>query len=70
MRDSVAVLRLRGRRRVSAFDILFDIRATSLPQAAAGTIKAYAVVAKSLLTAAPNIPTVDKVRLPEFYLSQ
>jgi len=35
----------------------------------AGTVKAYAVTAKSRLAAAPDIPTVDEAGLPEFYAS-
>src|SRR5258705_5026332 len=50
-------------------DMMFDSPATSLPQVGVGTIKAYAVAAKSRLTAAPNIPTVDEAGLPGFYLS-
>jgi tripartite-type tricarboxylate transporter receptor subunit TctC len=50
-------------------DIMFDSPATSLPQVNAGTIKAYAVTAKSRLATAPNIPTVDEAGLPGFYLS-
>jgi tripartite-type tricarboxylate transporter receptor subunit TctC len=42
---------------------------TSLPQVRAGLIKAYAVTAKSRLSAAPDIPTVDEARLPGMYLS-
>jgi tripartite-type tricarboxylate transporter receptor subunit TctC len=50
-------------------DLQFDYPVTSLPQVRAGTIKAYAVTAKSRLTAAPDIPTVDEAGLPEFYFS-
>jgi tripartite-type tricarboxylate transporter receptor subunit TctC len=50
-------------------DLQFDYPITSLPQVRAGTIKAYAVTAKSRLTAAPDIPTVDEAGLPEFYFS-
>ncbi len=41
----------------------------ALPQVRAGTIKAYAVTAKSRLAVAPNIPTVDEAGLPGFYNS-
>jgi tripartite-type tricarboxylate transporter receptor subunit TctC len=44
-------------------DIMFDPLSTTLPQVRAGTIKAYAVVAKSRLSAAPEIPTVDEAGL-------
>ena len=50
-------------------DLQFDYPVTSLPQVRAGTIKAFAVTAKSRLTAAPDIPTVDEAGLPEFYFS-
>jgi tripartite-type tricarboxylate transporter receptor subunit TctC len=43
---------------------------TALPQIRAGTIKAYAVTAKSRLAEAPDIPTVDEAGLPGFYGSQ
>ena len=43
--------------------------ATSMPQVGAGTIKAYAVTAKSRLAVAPDIPTVDEAGLPGFYFS-
>ena len=42
---------------------------TSLPQVRAGSIKAYAVTAKTRLAAAPDIPTVDEAGLPGFYIS-
>jgi tripartite-type tricarboxylate transporter receptor subunit TctC len=50
-------------------DLQFDYPLTSLPQVRAGTIKAYAVTAKSRLAAAPDIPSVDEAGLPEFYFS-
>jgi tripartite-type tricarboxylate transporter receptor subunit TctC len=50
-------------------DILLDTPAVSLPQVQAGTIKAYAVTAKSRVPVAPNIPTVDEAGLPGFYFS-
>jgi len=50
-------------------DMMFDSPATSLPQISSGTIKAYAVTAKTRLPTAPNIPTVDEAGLPGFYLS-
>jgi tripartite-type tricarboxylate transporter receptor subunit TctC len=40
-----------------------------LPQVRAGTIRAYAVTAKSRLATAPDIPTVDEAGLPGFYVS-
>jgi tripartite-type tricarboxylate transporter receptor subunit TctC len=50
-------------------DLMIDPAANSLPQVRAGSIKAYAVTAKSRLAAAPEIPTVDEAGLPEFYVS-
>jgi len=41
----------------------------SLPQVRAGSIKAYAVMAKNRLQVAPEIPTVDEAGLPGFYAS-
>jgi tripartite-type tricarboxylate transporter receptor subunit TctC len=40
-----------------------------LPQMRAGRIKVYAVMAKSRMAIAPDIPTVDEAGLPGFYLS-
>jgi tripartite-type tricarboxylate transporter receptor subunit TctC len=42
---------------------------TCLPQVRAGLVKAYAVTAKSRLSAATDIPTVDEAGLPGMYLS-
>jgi tripartite-type tricarboxylate transporter receptor subunit TctC len=50
-------------------DLMFDQSSNSLPHVRAGLIKAYAVTAKTRLTSAPDIPTVDEVGLPEFYVS-
>lgn len=47
------------------FDIGNDSPVTTLPHVRAGSIKAYAVTAKSRLASAPDIPTVDEVGLPE-----
>jgi tripartite-type tricarboxylate transporter receptor subunit TctC len=43
--------------------------AVVLPQVSAGTIRAFAVMAKNRLAAAPNIPTVDEAGLPGLYVS-
>ncbi|KYH03265.1 hypothetical protein SE91_14795 [Bradyrhizobium sp. DOA1] len=48
-------------------DFLIDSPINSLPQLRVGTIKAYAVMAKSRLSSAPDIPTVDEAGLAEFY---
>jgi tripartite-type tricarboxylate transporter receptor subunit TctC len=50
-------------------DMVIDNPANSLPQLRAGTIKAYAVTAKSRMAAAPDIPTVDEAGLPGLYFS-
>jgi tripartite-type tricarboxylate transporter receptor subunit TctC len=50
-------------------DIMVDLAPNSLPHVRAGTIKAYAVMAKTRLAAAPDIPTVDEAGLPGFYMS-
>src|SRR5262249_58156852 len=44
-------------------------RTPALPRVRAGLIKAYAVTAKSRLSAAPDISTVDEAGLPGMYLS-
>ena len=48
-------------------DLMFNVPSNIVPQARAGTIKAYAVAAKNRLAAAPDIPTVDETGLPGFY---
>jgi tripartite-type tricarboxylate transporter receptor subunit TctC len=50
-------------------DIMIDLAPNSLPHIRAGTIKAYAVMAKTRLAAAADIPTVDEAGLPGFYMS-
>jgi tripartite-type tricarboxylate transporter receptor subunit TctC len=50
-------------------DMMMSGLTDALPQVRAGTIKAYAVTAKSHLQAAPDIPTVDEAGLPGFYTS-
>jgi tripartite-type tricarboxylate transporter receptor subunit TctC len=50
-------------------DLLFDAAGASVPQVHAGSIKAYAVTAKSRLATAPDIPTVDEAGLPGMYFS-
>jgi len=50
-------------------EMVIDNPANSLPQLRAGTIKAYAVTAKSRMAAAPDIPTVDEAGLPGLYFS-
>jgi tripartite-type tricarboxylate transporter receptor subunit TctC len=50
-------------------DIALDTPATSKPHLAAGTIKAYAVTARSRIAMAPEVPTTDEAGLPGFYFS-
>lgn len=50
-------------------DLMFDLVANSLPHVRAGTIKAYAALAKSRLSAARDIPTVDEAGVPGLYVS-
>jgi tripartite-type tricarboxylate transporter receptor subunit TctC len=49
-------------------DLMFDQLSNSLPQLGSGTIKSYAVMAKTRAAAAPDIPTVDEAGLPRFYM--
>ena len=48
-------------------DFLIDPAPNSLPQARSGTVKAFAVTAKTRLAAAPEIPTADEAGIPGFY---
>jgi tripartite-type tricarboxylate transporter receptor subunit TctC len=50
-------------------DLMIDAVNNTLPHVRAGTIKAYAVTAKSRLSAAPDIPTVGEAGLPGFHFS-
>jgi len=50
-------------------DFYIDSQAGSVPQAQAGSIRAYAVTAKKRLASAPEIPTVDEAGLPGFDFS-
>jgi tripartite-type tricarboxylate transporter receptor subunit TctC len=48
-------------------DMMIDVPSNSLPYVQSGSIKAYAVAAKTRLAGAPDIPTVDEAGLPGFY---
>jgi tripartite-type tricarboxylate transporter receptor subunit TctC len=48
-------------------DVMIDAPVIILPQVRAGTIKAYAVTAKSRLASAHDIPTVDEAGVPGLY---
>jgi tripartite-type tricarboxylate transporter receptor subunit TctC len=50
-------------------DFMIDLAPNSLPHVRAGAIKAYAVMDRTRLAAAPEIPTVDEAGLPGFYMS-
>jgi tripartite-type tricarboxylate transporter receptor subunit TctC len=47
----------------------FEQAANALPHIRANKIRAYAVTAKTRLSSAPDIPTVDEAGLPGFYMS-
>jgi tripartite-type tricarboxylate transporter receptor subunit TctC len=51
-------------------DLMFADTEVSLPQLRAGTVKAYAVSARSRLAAAPEVPTFAEAGLPSLYFSQ
>src|SRR5262249_29747236 len=50
-------------------DLIVDQPVNSLAHVRAGSIKAFAVMAKSRLASAPEVPTVDEAGLPRLYLS-
>jgi tripartite-type tricarboxylate transporter receptor subunit TctC len=50
-------------------DMMVDAPATVVPQLRAGTIKVFALAAKSRLASAPNVPTTDEAGLPGFHFS-
>src|SRR5947209_5973670 len=50
-------------------DLMVADPVTGVPQVQGGSIKAYAVTAKSRLSTAPQIPTVDEAGLPGYYVS-
>jgi tripartite-type tricarboxylate transporter receptor subunit TctC len=50
-------------------DLSFDQAISSLPYIRNGQVRAYAVTAKTRLTAAPDIPTVDEAGAPGVYIS-
>ena len=50
-------------------DLMIDQSSNALAQVRNGTIKAYAVAAKSRLAEAPDVPTVDEAGLPGFHFS-
>jgi tripartite-type tricarboxylate transporter receptor subunit TctC len=50
-------------------DMMVADPVTGVPQVRGGSIKAYAVTAKSRLSTAPEIPTVDEAGLPGYHVS-
>jgi tripartite-type tricarboxylate transporter receptor subunit TctC len=50
-------------------DMMVDAPATVVPQLRAGTIKVFALAAKSRLASAPNVPATDEAGLPGFHFS-
>jgi tripartite-type tricarboxylate transporter receptor subunit TctC len=50
-------------------DLMFDPAGSAVPHVLTGSIKAYAVTAKSRLAGAPDIPTVDEAGVPQLYVS-
>ena len=50
-------------------DMMVDAPATVVPQLRAGTIKVFALAAKSRLASAANVPTTDEAGLPGFHFS-
>jgi tripartite-type tricarboxylate transporter receptor subunit TctC len=50
-------------------DLMFDSPIDALPQLPSGNVKVYAVMAKSRLEAAPDIPTSDEAGLARLYVS-
>jgi len=50
-------------------DLIFDQASAALAPILGGSVRAYAVTAKTRLASAPDIPTVDEAGLPGFYVS-
>lgn len=50
-------------------DMIFDQASSTLSMVKSGSVRAYAVTAKTRLASAPDIPTVDEAGLPGFYMS-
>jgi tripartite-type tricarboxylate transporter receptor subunit TctC len=50
-------------------DLMFDQASNALAHVRNGSIKAFAVTARTRLSSAPDIPTVDEAGLPNFYIS-
>ena len=50
-------------------DLFIPQVANALPQVRAGTVRAYAITAKTRLESAPEIPTADEAGIPGLYVS-
>ena len=50
-------------------DLMIDQASNALPQVRNGSIKVYAVAAKTRLAVGPDIPTADEAGLPGFHIS-
>jgi len=50
-------------------DMIVDQASNALPHVRSGTIRAYAVTAKTRMPSAPDIPTVDEAGLPGLHMS-
>ena len=50
-------------------DLMIDQTSNAMPQVRAGNIRVYAVTAKSRISLAPEIPTVDEAGAPGLYMS-
>jgi tripartite-type tricarboxylate transporter receptor subunit TctC len=50
-------------------DMMVDAPVAILPQLRAGTVKVFAVLAKSRLAQAPDVPTADEAGLPGLFVS-
>ena len=50
-------------------DLIFAAAADAVALVRGGGIRAYAVMAKNRIAAAPDIPTVDEAGMPEVYMS-
>jgi len=54
----------------SQVDFMIDTPTLSLPQLRSGAIKGFAVMAKTRLAVAPELPTVDEAGIPGLHLLQ
>jgi tripartite-type tricarboxylate transporter receptor subunit TctC len=54
----------------SQVDMLIDTPTLSIPQIRSGSIKGFAVMAKTRMAALPDLPTVDEAGAPGLYLLQ